>query len=441
MGVSLNIGTEQRSEGGDWTSGPLLVGNELGAAPSGPAVELVGPGGGDAVPEPAPLPAHPQAPMAWRVLFMVHDLRTDGGAETAVACTIRSLRRAGVQVHLAAVCAQGTSSGLAELSGLEPRFVKVFGADEVGHLRATWRLWKYLRRHRFHVVHSHLELANLLGVVVGKLAAVPALLPTAHSLWRHRSGRRVLVDRILARLATRFVVVTPAIARQFMEEDGIAPDRMAVIPNAVETERLCALGADERVALRKELGLPAGGPLVSHVGSLREPKRQVDLIEAFASVHCRRPAARLVIVGQGDLQEELEARIRRLGLEDVVTLMGFRPDAIRVVAASDLFVLSSEREGLPVTLLESFAVGTPTLSTAVGGIPELFDGGRYGVLVPPREPALLAARMVELLDDPELRAQLSARARSRAVTEYSENAVATRYLELFEALLPPCGTQ
>jgi glycosyltransferase involved in cell wall biosynthesis len=164
----------------------------------------------------------------------------------------------------------------------------------------------------------------------------------------------------------------------------------------------------------RELGIPEGTPTVCTVGNFRADKGHRYLLEAAILTRRAIPDVRFVLVGLGPLEGEVREQTRRLGLDGTVLFAGFREDAPRVAGACDLFVLPSLREGLPVALLEAMAQGRPSVATRVGGIPEVLEDGRHGVLVPPADAPALAESLVALLRDPDRQERMGAAARDRA---------------------------
>lgn len=186
--------------------------------------------------------------------------------------------------------------------------------------------------------------------------------------------------------------------------------------NAVDADALASIAA-EPDAMRREFGFPGDAPVVATVGNLTSKKGHTHLLAAAVKIAVQHPTARFLIVGQGPLAESLRVEADRLGLNGRLVFAGFRRDAIRLVAASDIFVLSSIHEGLPVALLEAMALGKPSVVTRVGGIPEATDEAS-SMLVPPEDPQALANAISALLASPDLRARLGAAARDRARTRY-----------------------
>jgi glycosyltransferase involved in cell wall biosynthesis len=170
-----------------------------------------------------------------------------------------------------------------------------------------------------------------------------------------------------------------------------------VIPSGVDTD-LVRPGRD-RAAAKAHLALSPTTPVIGTVGRL-EPRTGTDtLLAAVAALRAERPDVALVVVGEGPLRAELEARARELGIASAVRFLGDRTDVDEVLAALDAFVLPSRTEGMSNALLEAMAMGLPVIATAVGGTPEVIADGRSGRLVPADEPERMAAAIARVLAD------------------------------------------
>jgi glycosyltransferase involved in cell wall biosynthesis len=203
-------------------------------------------------------------------------------------------------------------------------------------------------------------------------------------------------------------------------EEGVAADKVVVMPNPYVPR--AGARADD---VRTELGLAPGTPLVGIVAQLRPPKGHAVLLDAFARV---RADAHLVIAGDGPLRGELEQR----AIAGRTHFLGVRDDVGALLAAFDVAVISSLREGTPLSALECMAAGTPLVATAVGGLPALLGDG--ALFVPPRDPGALAAAIDSLLADPGERSRLAAVAAAR-LAPYEVGTVAGRFGALYEELL------
>jgi glycosyltransferase involved in cell wall biosynthesis len=186
--------------------------------------------------------------------------------------------------------------------------------------------------------------------------------------------------------------------------------------------------------VRRELGIEANAPLIGAVGALRKEKALEVLVRATGILLEDFPELRVIVAGSGPERAGLERLIDTLGLNDVIMLVGHRGDVPDVLAALDVAVLCSDREGSPLALKEYMAAGKPVVATRVGGVPELIDDGTHGLLVEPRDPHALAGAVARLLRDPELGARMGSQARRRQVAEFGIDAMVRRFEELYVEL-------
>jgi len=219
---------------------------------------------------------------------------------------------------------------------------------------------------------------------------------------------RGAVSRAKYAACDRVIVVSRAIG-SVVERGGVPPERLRLVYEGVP-DRVPAPGGAEALG---EIGVPAGVPVVGNVAALTGHKDQATLVEAMALLRPRRPEARLVIVGEGELRGALEARVRERSLADRVVFAGFRRDLDRLLPAFSVFCLSSHLEGLGTSLLDAMAFGLPVVATAAGGIPEAVADGVTGRVVPPRDPEALAGALAEALGDEGRRRAWGAAGRRR----------------------------
>jgi glycosyltransferase involved in cell wall biosynthesis len=227
--------------------------------------------------------------------------------------------------------------------------------------------------------------------------------------------------------AGRVVAVSEAIAG-ILAEDGLSRARVSVVPDAVpadeEEERWAGLPPrtfvpathEEKAGLRRrlseEFGLPPQATWIGNLAALVPHKDHDNLIAAAVIVLLQRPDARFLIAGEGPEQERLFAKIKRLGMLGKIVLLGRRDDPLDVLKTLDVFALSSWGEGMGSVLLEASACGLPIAATTAGGIPEVVEDGKTGLLCPPRDPEALAKNLMKLLDDAALRRRLGEAARA-----------------------------
>ncbi len=287
-----------------------------------------------------------------------------------------------------------------------------------------------LRRERFSILHTHMFGSNLWGALAGPACGVPVVIAHEHT-WSYqgKSWRAWLDGRVIGRRVTRFIAVSEADAERMISIEKVPSEKVAVIPTAL-IPRKCRANGD----LRAELGVGADTPLIGSLARLRRQKALDVLIDAHARVLQAVPGAHLVIAGDGECRPELARHAAQAGVADRTHFVGRRDDVDSILGALDVAAMSSDFEGRPLFALECMASGTPLVATAVGGLPEMIDGGRTGLLVPPRRPDALADALVSLLLDPRRRARIAAAA-SIQVERYGIEAVAAQFVDLYERLV------
>jgi glycosyltransferase involved in cell wall biosynthesis len=242
-----------------------------------------------------------------------------------------------------------------------------------------------------------------------------------------------LMYRAGARLVNGIIAVSDETARSFQRTVGHVGDRVTVVCNAVDTDRYPA--SIDRDAVRAGLGFTRQDHVMTMVGTFKRQKGHVHLLDAAASVAGQLADLHIVLVGDGELAEDVRARVTALGLGDRVHLLGTRRDVPELLAASDSFVLPSLWEGLPVALVEAMASGLPVIATDVSGTSQVMVAGATGWLIPPGDAGALGRAMVELVSDPARASHLAEAAAARAAA-FGAQAQADRLAALFRRELP-----
>ncbi|HZB92954.1 MAG TPA: TIGR03088 family PEP-CTERM/XrtA system glycosyltransferase [Stellaceae bacterium] len=319
--------------------------------------------------------------------------------------------------------------------------IREVGKRPGNDLAAYGRMWRVLRHLQPDVVHTR-NLPALDMILPAWLARVPRFVHSEHGLdLIEIDGRHARYNtlRRLSRLAVdRYVTVSADLERWMRQEIGVPPARLQTIYNGVDTERFAPTGDDPAVL---PPGFdPPGALVLGTLGRLDPLKNQIALAQAFCEALARRPELRrrlrLVIVGDGALRREVEAALAAGNALELAWLPGFRDDTPRIYRALDLFVLPSLREGISNTILEAMASGRPVLATRVGGTPEIVPDGVVGRLVPPADPAALAAAILDYADDRALLRRHGEAARAHVLARFSLAAMIASYDRLYRSLLP-----
>ena len=284
------------------------------------------------------------------------------------------------------------------------------------------RMARLLCRWRIDVLHTHMYWANLIGALAGRLADIPVVVTSEHGKNNWKMGRhRWLERRLISPLVDLRICVSEDIRQLRRDVDGVPAEKLAYLPNGTNLPTLDAR-PDNRT------------PVLGSVGRLVEAKDYRTLIEAAARLHDSGMDFHLCIVGDGPERADLERVIAAHELGGVVELVGAQSDVPSWLRGFDVFVLSSIREGQPLALLEAMAHGLPIVATRVGGIPSTVEDGVEAALVGPGRPEELAATLQALLYDRQRRETLGRNARLRAERDFSIEAVATRYAQVYQAL-------
>ena len=304
---------------------------------------------------------------------------------------------------------------------------------------ATVTLWRFLRRERPGIVHTHTSKAGAVGRISAWLAHVPVVVHTPHGhvfygyYGRVESRLLCLAERLLAKITDRIVTLTERGAQEHVQYGIARREKFATIPSGIALTTFQSVHVDP-VVKRKELGLPPEGPIVGTVGRLVPVKGHSWLLKSVPRVLAEVPQACFAMIGAGPLAESLRQLAEELDISRRVMFLGARQDVPECLVALDLFVLPSLNEGMGLALVEAMAMGLPVVATRVGGIPDIVREGETGLLVPPGDEKALALAMLSLLWDPDRR-RAYGEAAKRRVDERFDVASTVREVErLYETV-------
>lgn len=313
--------------------------------------------------------------------------------------------------------------------GLE---TKVFDCGGQFDRKTISAIRQYIRENGIDLVHCHGYKSNFYGYFASR-GLVPTV-ATNHNWLRSNWRLRLycFIDSHLIRHFDSVVGVSEDISAD-MEAHGVPAEKIIVIDNGVNMSRF--KDKTKAASIRKELGIAKDTVIIGTAGSLKCVKGHTFLLQAAVKVlrSCNKEV-KLLIVGDGELREELEAEARGLGIEDNVIFTGYRTDVEDVLRSLDLFVLPSLREGLPMVLLEAMASRKPVVASRVGAIPKVVEGTECGQLVEPGDADALAATLTALIKNKKKMRLMGERGYEKVLEDYSSEKMARKYLAIYTGL-------
>ncbi len=371
---------------------------------------------------------HPaeSVPSRLRIQHVIGSFQIGGAERYALQLASRQARE-GHDVHVVAL-AEGPLVEVFRDAG-----VTLHTLPKLARLDPTLpaRLASLFVRNGVDVVHTHnpppLVYASLAARSVGAV-----LVHTKHGVNQDRQ-RRMWLRRVLASLAHRIVAVSDDTANHAIRQGEVGADRVHVIRSGVDTD-LFRPSRDARERMRTELGIGPDEWVIGSVGRLVPEKNHASLVRACAPL-LRDGNARLLLVGEGPERAAIEALVRKLGIEKKVRLAGVRQDTHEVLAAMDVFALSSRTEGMPLALLEAMATELPVVCTRVGGIPTLLAGSDAGALVSSEDDEALAEELRRLQADPEEARRMGVRARQLVTAQHGMHVVTRETTALYARVM------
>ncbi len=365
-----------------------------------------------------------------RVLVLIKSLGL-GGAERLLADALPYLNRERFEYHFAYflpwkdfLAPQFKEAGfpiycLGTSGAVEDRLRKM--GEEKGQ-RIRWlptalsQLRLLQNQKRFDLIHAHLPIAGILARLTGRWYGIPVVY-TEHNLQERYHPLTRRLNGATYGWNERVLAVSQEVTASIKRFGFNRKTRVETLLNGVPVEQVRA-EAGNLNGLQAELGIPPDHLVVGTVAVFRGQKRLLDWLEVTAQIAEQRQDVTFLLVGHGPEEAALKAKIQTLGLENRVRMPGFRPDGRRVLGLMDVYLMSSEFEGLPIALLEAMALGKPVVATAVGGIPEVVQDGQEGLLAPVGAVDTLADYSLSLLADPQQRQQMGERGANKVAQKF-----------------------
>jgi glycosyltransferase involved in cell wall biosynthesis len=363
------------------------------------------------------------------------DARGWGGAEFYLTALVEGLAREGFEPHVYAADRRIVDPWVGDLRERGFTVTRFLPTKEYNPL-AFFVGWKHLRGYEFVHFNKTDPRTILLDVVGARAAGARAVVVTEHLARAIESnfplGRQIITAfvRFSNLFVDRTIAVSDLSRDMQIENYHVPPEKIVAILNGVDVP---AFQLDhDRAGVRAELGI-AGDDLVAVlVGRLTPRKGHTYALQSFAAVKKEVPSYKLLFVGWGEIEDEVRAEAESLGILDSVVFTGFRRDVPALLAASDLLILPSDNECLPLTILEAMATGLPVVATDVGGVSEEIDEGVTGFLIPTHDAAALAEATVKVLGSPDHGAAMGEAGRRKVAAEFSIDACIRAVVSVYE---------
>jgi glycosyltransferase involved in cell wall biosynthesis len=368
-----------------------------------------------------------------------------GGAQENTLYTVEQLDPERYQVELVCGPQTGSEGSLIEEARAQGIPLTIMPdllrqVSPLHDLKALIGLTRFMRQGGYAIVHTHSSKAGILGRLAAHLAGIPVIVHTVHGWSFHAYMpsiiRRIyiLLERWTAHYTNAIIVVAEKDIEKGLQAGVGLREQYHLIRSAIPLDEFDP-GLVDRATIRRQLGLPQNAMVVGTIGRFSVQKNPFDWVRVAGLVRRSRPEAYFLLVGDGPLRPQVEALLTQEGLADRAVLTGLRRDVPNLLAAMDIFMLTSLWEGLPRTIPEAQAMGLPVVANRADGISEVIQEWLNGYLCLPGDLECMAKCVITLLDNPVLRAEMGQRGRAGTLTEFDLRIMIKGIDSLYQQLL------
>ncbi len=363
-----------------------------------------------------------------RLLWLIDSFNV-GGAESLVLPFTRNYDRNRYELVLCCLTSIGGNPIERQLAAEGVSAVNL-GARNLRDVAAFRRLLRLIRSEKIDLIHAHLTYAATWAALASRLTQVPsvATLHVAPPLHGGAAVRDRLMRFGLNRWSSKVIMVSDALRKDYLERGGLSRSKVVVAHNGIEVERFHGDRSAARAKIEREFDIPAGAEVIATVSVMRPGKGIEVLLDAARRIREQRPRAMFLLIGDGEKRAEWESLAASRGISDFVRWAGHRADVSELLPGCDILAHPTLADAFPTVLLEAMAAGLPVIASSVGGVPEIVEPGITGQLVPPGDPAALAAAIVAILAVAE---PMRESARRIATTRFSTRAWLARLDEIY----------
>ncbi len=372
------------------------------------------------------------------ILYVIWSLGL-GGAEQVVKSLVKGLNKAKFRPFICCLNDEGRFADELKAQGIQ-----VFALNKKRGIdfSVVPKLVKIIKENNINVVHTHLWGANLWGRLAANEAHIPVVV-TEHNVDVWKNPIHFVIDRFLFRKTDCFVAVSEMVRGFYSQKLGVTREKIEVVYNGVEIKvpQCPCAPVPQQKNIKNELGINDDEKVIAVIGRLVPQKGIEFFLNAMKGVFNHRPSTidnrlKILIVGEGPLLNNLKLKVKNEKLEDKVEFLGFRKDIPEILSITDILVLPSSREGLPMILLEAMAAGVIVVATRVGGTPELLQDGFNGFLIEYGDAVGLEKEIQHILTmDERTRDEIIGNAKNTVKDKFSLEKMVVEHERIYQQLI------
>ncbi|HBG28776.1 MAG: hypothetical protein A2Y10_07060 [Planctomycetes bacterium GWF2_41_51] len=346
---------------------------------------------------------------------------------------IKAAQEAGYKVH--GICSEGPNFDFLKKEGIQMFPVKIKRSiSPFSDIKALWQIYRYLKKEKIEIVHTHTPKCSLLGQLAAKMAGVPVIINTVHGFYFHDNMKPfakwfyVMMERIAAKCSTMILSQNPEDIETAIKLKICKPDKIKFLGNGVNLEKFNPhrFGNNFKIQKRQEIGVPKDSIVIGIIGRLVKEKGFLELFEAFKVIVNEYKNVWLIIIGPQE-PEKVDRismdTVKQYGIENRTVYLGERDDISEILACCDIYTLPSWREGFPRSAIEAAAMGLPIVTTDIRGGRQVVENNKNGLLVELKNANELKKTLIKLIKNQNLRTQMGKAGLEKAQKEFDENKV------------------
>ncbi|HVX50609.1 MAG TPA: glycosyltransferase [Chitinophagaceae bacterium] len=339
-----------------------------------------------------------------------------GGAEKLLVETLEQHNKKAYNFHYAYFL-PWKDALVKELEAAGGKVTCFSAKNNIALFTKVFRLAAYVRENDIKLIHCHLPWSGIIGRLVGKLTKIPVVY-TEHNIWERYQRVTYLFNKYTFGAQQKVIAVSNEVALSIQKNWKHDRPAVEVVNNGVDTQKFCNLLEQGR-DIRKELLIPANAVVIGATCVFRKQKRLLAWLEVASELHKKFPGTYFILIGDGVLHDEVHKKAGELGMQRYLHFAGLQTEVRPYLKAINVFMMSSEFEGLPIALLEAMSMGCMPACTAAGGIPQVIIHNKNGLLVPVGEPYKLAEVLCKYLENPSSITCVGTEARRTIVSSFS----------------------